>query len=96
MQAENTQGVGNPPPTRPDSTPHVGNVRDSDTGGMPTRIMHTQAYQRGLRAGCNEGDTGELSECPYSMREMTEDFWRGVRDAISSANILISNMQHKQ
>ena len=85
MQTQTTERMGKASPERPSGAPNERNVRDSNAGTMPNRIMHTQAYQRGLRAGGNEDDTGELAECPYTMPEMIEDFWRGVRDRIDSA-----------
>lgn len=80
MQATNDQGMGNTAPERPASAPDVRNVRAGNPGSMLRRIFHTAAYERGIRAGHNEVDTGALAECPYDMPEMMEDFWRGVNE----------------
>jgi len=78
-QKKNPARVGEATPARSNRTPDVGNVRNRDRATTPTRITQLSAFTRGVAAGIHEDETGELAECPYTLTEKIEAFWRGVR-----------------
>ena len=94
MQETTTQGMGKAASTRPNAASDVGNVRNRESNTVPRRIVQISAYARGVRAGAHEDETGIPAECPYTMKEMIEDFWRGVRAGAIAPPPLESNSDY--
>ena len=101
MQETTTQGMGKAASTRPNAASDVRNVRNRESNTVPLRIVHISAYARGVRAGNYEDETGIPAECPFTLKEMIEDFWRGVRAGAVApppleSNAKVSDAEHSE